>query len=54
MVRAGVSFSLMMGYVEYILRLRVHQGVVEVDLSSILDMFGSHKFMSCLQAMSFF
>ena len=51
---AGVSLSLLMCYVEYILRLRVHQGVAEVDSSSTLDLFVSHMFMSCPQAMSFF
>ena len=30
------------------------QGLVEDDLSVILDTFGSNQFMSCPQAMSFF
>ena len=30
------------------------QGLVEVDLSAILDPFGSNQFMSCPRAMSFF
>ena len=30
------------------------QGLVEVDLSAILDPFGSNQFMSCSRAMPFF
>ena len=30
------------------------QGLVEVDLSAILEAFGSNQFMSCPRAMSFF
>ena len=30
------------------------QGLVEADLSAILNLFGSNQFMSCPQAMSFF
>ena len=30
------------------------QGLVEVDSSAVLDLFGSNEFMSCPRAMSFF
>ena len=40
----GVSFSL----------LTEDEGLVEVDLSAILDPFGSNQFMSFPMAMSFF
>ena len=44
----GVSFSLLMSaYTEA-------QGLVQVDLSAILDTFGSNQFMSCPRAISFF
>ena len=51
MAPVGVSLSTLMCYSEHILRLL---SAVEVDLSAILDPRGSHQFMSCPQAMSFF
>ena len=36
----GVPFSLLMCFSEV-------QGLVDVDLSTILDLFGSNQFMSC-------
>ena len=50
MAPVGVSFSLLMCYIEH----TESQGLVEVDLSTILDPFGSNQFMSCPWAMSFF
>ena len=47
----GVSVSLLMCYNELYTEA---QGLVEVDLSAILDPFGTNQFMSCPQAMSFF
>ena len=47
LVLVGVSFSLLMCYTEV-------QGLVEIGLSAILDLFGSNQFMSCPQAVSFF
>ena len=49
----GVSFSLLMCYREGILYTEA-QGLVEVDLSTILERFCSSQFMSCPRAMSFF
>ena len=50
MVSVGVSLSLLMGYEECTLRI---QGLVEVDLSAILNLFGAKQFISCPWAMSF-
>ena len=50
MVPVGVSFSLLMCYSE---RLEA-QGLVEVNLSTILDPCGSNPFMTCPRAMSSF
>ena len=44
MTPLGVSFSL----------LTEDQGLVEVDVSSILDQFNSNQFMLCPLAMSFY
>ena len=50
MASLGMSFSLMMCYNELILGA----SSVQVDLSAILDPFGSNQFLLCLQAMSSF
>ena len=50
MAPVGVSFSMLMCYNEY----TETQGLVEVDLSAILDLFGSNQFMLYPWAMSFF
>ena len=46
----SVSFSLLVCYKEHTLRL----GLVEVDSSAILDLFGSNQFTLCPQAIPFF
>ena len=51
MAPLGVSFGLLMCYNEHMLRTR---GLVEVDLSAVLDPFDSNQLMLCPWAMSFF
>ena len=51
MVPVGMSFSLLMCYNEQFTKA---QGLVEVDLSAILDLLCSNQFISCPWAMSFF
>ena len=53
MVPVGVSFSLLMCYNELMCYTEA-QGLVEVDSSAILDLFGSNQFMFYPRAMSFF
>ena len=51
MAPLGVSFGLLMCYNEHMLRTR---GLVEVDLSAVLDPFDSNQFILCPLAGSFF
>ena len=51
MAPVGVSFSLLMCYNDHISEAK---DLVEVSSSAILDPCGSHQFMSCPCAISFF
>ena len=50
MMYVGMSLSLL----SVILRYTEDQSLLEVNLSAILDLFGSNQFMSCPQVLSFF